>query len=128
MSIEVLHSLVVPVLLLIFGKYLDHKMENHKKEQDRIIQEQLNVLARKQQREADRDDRINLLHNGLTAILRDRILQSSNHFISQGHITPLALENITKMHDVYKAMGGNGLCDKTFERVNNLPLDTFSQD
>lgn len=127
MDTDLVQSLLLPGIILAFGKYLDYKMDKHKKEQDKIIQEQLNEIAKRQQREADRDSRINLLHEGLTAILRDRILQSTNYFINQGHITPLALENITKMHDVYKSMGGNGLCDRSYEEVNKLPVDKFTQ-
>lgn len=66
--------------------------------------------------------KIELIQMGLLAMLRDKIIQSCTYFIETGCIPMLVLENITKMHDSYKALGGNGLCDQLFQEIQQLPI------
>ena len=65
---------------------------------------------------------VELISMGLRSVLRDRILEACKYNIDKGSIEPIALENITRMHDSYKLLGGNGLCDHLFETVQELPL------
>lgn len=124
---EFLKLLFYPACLLAFGKWVDYRLARQKKEQEEIYHHQAEEQAKKQQREAERDLKIERMQDGILAVLRDRILQSCNYFIAQGKISQLALENIAMMHDAYKTLGGNGLCDRQFEAVNKLQVDTFFQ-
>lgn len=124
---EFLKLLFYPACLLAFGKWVDYRLARQKKEQEEIYHHQAEEQAKKQQREAERDLKIERMQDGILAVLRDRILQSCNFFVAQGKISQLALENIAMMHDAYKALGGNGLCDRQFEAVNKLQVDTFFQ-
>lgn len=124
---ELLRMLVYPACLVVFGKWVDYRLARQKEEQEAIYRHQSEEQAKKQQREAERDLKMERLQDGILAVLRDRILQSCNYFVAQGKISPLALENITMMHDAYKALGGNGLCDKQYKAVNELHVDTFYQ-
>ena len=124
---EFLKLLFYPACLLAFGKWVDYRLARQKKEQEEIYHHQAEEQAKKQQREAERDLKIERMQDGILAVLRDRILQSCNYFVAQGKISQLALENITMMHDAYKVLGGNGLCDRQFKTVNKLRVDTFYQ-
>ena len=124
---EFLKLLIYPACLVAFGKWVDHRLAKQKEEQEAIYRHQVEEQAKKQQREAERDLKMERMQDGILAVLRDRILQSCNYFIAQGKISQLALENITMMHDAYKALGGNGLCDRQFKTVNKLRVDTFYQ-
>ena len=108
--------LLSPVAIILIGKYLDYKIESHQKKR---AEERLNQTAKEQEMATT----IELMKMGLLSMLRDRILQSCRFFIDQGKIDPLVLENITKMHDSYKALGGNGLCDRLYSKVQDLPLE-----
>lgn len=124
---EFLKMLVYPACLVVFGKWVDYRLAKQKEEQEAIYRHQAEEQAKKQQREDERDLKIERMQDGILAVLRDRILQSCNYFIAQGKISQLALENITMMHDAYKVLGGNGLCDRQFKAVNKLRVDTFYQ-
>ena len=119
--------IIYPAMLLFLGKWIDYKIDQNKKKLDASMAAQAEELARRQQREAERDLKIEQMQDGIRSVLRDRILQSCNYFITRGSITPLALENITMMHDSYKMLHGNGLCDKQFKTVNELPLEVYEQ-
>lgn len=124
---DMLQYAIYPAMLLILGKWIDWRITKNKEAQETLLKHQLEELAKRQQIEAERDLKIEQLQDGIRAVLRDRILQSCNYFIERGSITPLALENITLMHDSYKELHGNGLCDKQFEAVYALPIETYQQ-
>lgn len=111
-----LHNLLSPILIVIFGKYIDAKVERYRAKRDK---EKAQELAKEQEIRAT----IDLVSVGIMSVLRDRILQSCNYYIGKGAISALALENITRMHDSYKALGGNGLCDHQYDAIQNLPLE-----
>jgi hypothetical protein len=111
-----LQYLLSPIAIVLIGKYLDYKIERHQKKRE---EERATRNAKEQEMAAT----IELMKMGLLSMLRDRILQSCRYFIDQGKIDPLVLENITKMHDSYKALGGNGLCDRLYSKVQDLPLE-----
>jgi hypothetical protein len=123
-GLEVLFQCIIsPVLIIIIGKYIDNKAERYRKKR---AEEKAQELAKEQEMAAKIEfmqAKIECMQDGLMSILRDRILQSCGHYIDKGAIDPLALENINRMHDSYKALGGNGLCDHQYEAIKNLPLE-----
>ncbi len=56
------------------------------------------------------------------AMLHDRIFQSCEYFIKQGQINLNELENLNKLYNSYRKIGGNGLCEELVCRVKNLKL------
>lgn len=108
-------SLLSPVLIIIIGKYIDLKIERYKGKMEKEKKE-------KMAKEQEISTTMGLMKMGLLAILRDNILQSCRFYIDRGSIEPLYLENLAKMHESYKALGGNGLCDRQYEIVRALPL------
>ncbi len=109
--LTVLLNFVSPVILLLIGKWLDYRLEK---------QEQKELEKRQKQKELEKT--IMELKEGTQAILRDRILQSCTHFIEERQISPLALENITRMYTSYTKLGGNGLATHVYQQVKELEV------
>ena len=107
--------LLSPLVIILVGKWIDYKADKYRatKRQEKEMQ-----MAKEQEISA----KIELIQMGLLAMLRDKIIQSCSYFIEAGCIPMLVLENITKMHDSYKALGGNGLCDQLFQEIQQLPI------
>lgn len=107
--------LLSPLVIILVGKWIDYKADKYRatKRQEKEMQ-----MAKEQEISA----KIELIQMGLLAMLRDKIIQSCTYFIETGCIPMLVLENITKMHDSYKALGGNGLCDQLFQEIQQLPI------
>lgn len=60
---------------------------------------------------------------GTMLLLRREIIASHDKFCKKGEaITHFDYDDITEIHDAYKALGGNGLTDKMFEDLQNLDL------
>lgn len=60
---------------------------------------------------------------GIQALLRDRIIQSYNHYIEMCYIPIYALENVLAMYASYHALGGNGTVTKLIEALKELPTE-----
>ena len=110
-----LQFILSPLLIIVIGKYIDNKYERHRIRQQ---EERQAEMAKEQEIRAT----LALVSVGIMSVLRDRILQSCRYYIGKGSIESLSLENITKMHDSYKALGGNGLCDHQYEELQKLPV------
>lgn len=70
-------------------------------------------LSKRQKEEAKKNQ---ALQDGMQALLRDRIIQSYNHYHDKGYCPIYGKENIKRMYDAYHVLGGNdvatGLKDK----------------
>ena len=58
---------------------------------------------------------------GMRALLRDRIIDRCNHYLTQDEIPVYGMENIENMYAAYSAIGGNGAAKKLVEEVRELP-------
>ena len=67
-------------------------------------------------------DEQELLKNGIKAIMHDRIFQSCEYFLRQNEISVNELENLGKLYQPYSDLGGNGLCERLYTRVQNLEV------
>lgn len=61
--------------------------------------------------------------DGVQALLRDRIIQSCDHYAEKESVTIHGLENIENMYKAYHALGGNGAVTKMVGEVRELPTD-----
>lgn len=66
--------------------------------------------------------RLELVENGMQALLRDRIIQSYNNHMEKGFCPIYALESINYMYNQYHALGGNGTVTKLIEELKRLPV------
>ncbi len=70
------------------------------------------VMWRKKQR---------ALENGVQALLRDRIIQTCQHYLEAGDMPVYGMENIHSMYSAYHVLGGNGAVTKLVSEVRDLP-------
>lgn len=60
---------------------------------------------------------------GIQALLRDRIIQSYNHYQERGCCPIYALENVTALYTQYHNLGGNGTVTELMERLKDMPTE-----
>lgn len=67
--------------------------------------------------------------SGLTAMVLglgfSQLLQECNKYLDRGYITVEELDSLTKyLFDPYKALGGDGVAEKIYNKVCQLPDET----
>lgn len=60
---------------------------------------------------------------GVQALLRDRIVQSYNHYTEKGYCPIYAMENVEELYEQYHALGGNGTVTELVERLKDMPTE-----
>lgn len=60
---------------------------------------------------------------GIQALLRDRIIQSYNHYTEKGCCPIYAMENVIELYNQYHALGGNGAVTELVERLKDMPTE-----
>lgn len=60
---------------------------------------------------------------GIQALLRDRIIQSYNHYQEKECCPIYALENVTALYTQYHNLGGNGTVTELMERLKDMPTE-----
>lgn len=60
---------------------------------------------------------------GIQALLRDRIIQSYNHYMEKECCPIYALENVIALYVQYHALGGNGAVTELIEKLKDLPTE-----
>ena len=69
------------------------------------------------------------LTKGMAALLRDKIKQAHKYYIEKQSISPTGLENITEIYkDYHDQLHENGVGEKMFKEIKNLPLKDDSED
>ncbi len=61
------------------------------------------------------------INDGVRAILRDRILQTHNHYTEKGWAPFYALQNMDNMYKAYHDIGGNGAITEIYHKFMQLP-------
>ena len=57
----------------------------------------------------------------LLGLAHDRLYKLLDDYLIRGYITPDELENLEYLYKPYRALGGNGTCERMYEQVNLLP-------
>lgn len=63
------------------------------------------------------------LRAGVQSLLRDRLIQTHNHYIEKGYIPVYGMENVLDMYDAYHELGGNGTVTKLVDTLRDLPTE-----
>lgn len=74
--------------------------------------------------EEKRDKEYNALKNGISAVLKDRLIQSCNYFNSVRGITTQQMQNIETLYQSYHNLGGNGMITALYTKTMALPVIT----
>lgn len=72
------------------------------------------------QQTRQRDD---LVEEGLTAILRIKLIEQHDKWVEKKVIPFYALENWDKMFDIYQKLGGNGVVAQMDKEIHTLPVN-----
>lgn len=83
----------------------------------------LACLQRRWAKKDKKDGQIAALVDAQKVILIDRVRYLGGKYIEQGYIRLEDKENLHRMHDVYKALGGNGHLDLVIGEVDRLPVE-----
>lgn len=59
---------------------------------------------------------------GVQALLRDRLIDSYNHYEAKGYAPIYARENFENMYNQYHALGGNGVMEDLARKFKDLPI------
>lgn len=59
---------------------------------------------------------------GLQAVLRDRLIESYNHYSEKGSAPIYARDNFENMYNQYHTLGANGVMDDMHKAFLDLPI------
>lgn len=65
---------------------------------------------------------------GVQALLRDRLIQTYNHYNDKGYAPIYAKENFENMYQQYHSLGKNGVMDEIYEKFKELPLEPLNKE
>ena len=78
----------------------------------------LTVAYRRLSKRVKKQDAVGL---GVQALLRDRIIQTYNHYKEKGYCPIYGLDNVYQMYRQYQVLGGNGTITALVEELENMP-------
>jgi hypothetical protein len=73
-------------------------------------------------KEKEANTRDNAITEAILCLLRVKLIEYHDKYISEGHIPSYAYENWAKMYKVYIALGGNGLIKGMDVEIEKLPI------
>lgn len=81
------------------------------------------ALRARQYEAREKDKTLDLVKDGMCALLRDKLLQKLEKCAAGGYCSVEARDDIDHMYVIYQALGGNGTIKALRERVFKLPLE-----
>lgn len=76
------------------------------------------LLAKRLKEEAKKNA---ALHDGMQALLRDRIIQAYNHYQDKTYCPIYGKENVKRMYDAYHVLGGNDVATELKDKLLKMP-------
>ena len=77
-------------------------------------------LAKRQKEESQRGK---ALREGVQALLRDRIIETYNHYNDKGFCPIYAKESMRRLYAAYHALGGNDVATELKEKILAVPTE-----
>lgn len=71
-----------------------------------------------------RKEEYDALKDGLTALLRDSIIQADVRLTEQGFATVHQKDSLQMMYESYHRLGGNGIVTQSFNHIKSIPIMT----
>ena len=75
-------------------------------------------ILKRQKEEAAKNE---ASHDGIQALLRDRIIQAYNHYQDRGYCPIYGKENVKRMYDAYHTLGGNDVATELKDKLTKMP-------
>ena len=82
-------------------------------------------LLKSQKEEAQKNE---ALHDGMQALLRDRIIQAYNHYQDKGFCPIYGKENVKRMYDAYHVLGGNDVATQLKDTLIKMPEEPMERE
>ena len=118
MDIIGISAMLAPSAFSLVGSLYLYKL--HRKDDARDKERERRKVADRIEREKlDKESR--MIRNGVTAVLRDRIVQAYMYYENIGYLPLKERENIYMMYVAYHDLGGNGLVTQLYNELNELP-------
>lgn len=118
MDIIGISAMLAPSAFSLVGSLYLYKL--HRKDDARDKERERRKVAERIEREK-RDEESRIIRNGITAVLRDRIVQTYMYYENIGYLPLKERENIYMMYVAYHDLGGNGLVTQLYNELNELP-------
>jgi hypothetical protein len=98
--------------------YLLYKLQAREHKRERESEER----KKREEHEAEvRQREYAAIKSGLTAMLRDRLIQSGELYERKGWIPFHSFENVSLLYAAYHEMGGNGIVTQLYNGMKELP-------
>ena len=81
------------------------------------------ALKARQQEAQEKDKTLDLIKDGVCALLRDKLLQKLEQCERGGYCSVEAREDIDHMFRIYTTLGGNGTIKALRSRVMKMPVE-----
>lgn len=114
MALNLGASLLSPAIMLCLSIYLNRRINRNDKKSDCKIQAEAERIDKEKERNI-------ATQNGVQALLRSSLVSSYERAIERKYAPIYERENVEKMFNEYKKLGGNGTIDHLVEELNNLP-------
>lgn len=111
--------IILPIILTGATTFLVFLLERRIKARDtaEAIKEK-----EREKRELERGKEYGAIKDGITAILRDRIIQADMHFTERGFATVSQKDNLQMMYTAYHKLGGNGIVTQSYDHIMSMPI------
>lgn len=77
----------------------------------------------KQEKEAQEKQKETALENGVVCLLRVKLIEYHEKYMTLGYISSHGLQNWLKMYEAYKSLGGNGMIDHMKAEIEELHIE-----
>lgn len=118
MDIIGISAMLAPSAFSLVGSLYLYKL--HRKDDARDKERERQKVAERIEREKRETESL-MIRNGITAVLRDRIVQAYTYYESRGFLPLKERENIYLMYTAYHDLGGNGLVTQLYNELQELP-------
>ena len=122
-SISAIIALVVLIVKPVRTKFVDWVSKTSNREELNAKIDNLTELVEKQITQSNIiNAELQKQSMALQATLRDSILNIFNESMAKGFITMYEKENLAKLFEQYKNLGGNSFIFECYQELNNLPV------
>lgn len=100
---------LITLVLGLLSTYLGTKLKQKMKENDALKQ---NI-----------NDKEKALENGVLCLLRVKLIEYHDRYMTEGKVPSYAFENWILMYEAYKMLGGNGMIDHMKNEMEELQFE-----
>lgn len=110
---DILIAVLVPTVIFLIQDGVKER-KRHKRFVEQIDQKQ--------------NEELQILQNGIKALLHDRIIQKCEYHIHIGKVSAVDIQELEYMNEPYKALGGNGTVKTMLSEVHKLKKQIESEE